>query len=154
RLSSPPRTDVGPDGPLSDSGERHLDGKIVVHRPDSGGPDNGGEREGRLQRREVFTDTRTWPAGERDELPAPAVLGFFRAEPVGVEDPRALPERRIAMQGSNPDGHKGARLDPVAVDREVVPRQPTDARGRRLQPQRFVQHLHGVFEAGPGGWFY
>jgi hypothetical protein len=145
-LSSPPRIDTGPNGPPGDRGERHVAMEILVHRTDLGSPDDGGKRKGGFQPREVFTDTRTRSAGERDEVPAVAVLGAFRTEPVGIEDERVVPHGRIPMQGIDPHRHETARLDSVAVDLDVAQRQPTDSRGGRAQPQRLVQHLNGVPE--------
>ena len=52
------------------------------------------------------------------------------------------------VQGIDSHGHKAARLDAVAIDRDVAHRQPGDPRGGRAQPQRLVQHLHGVPEPG------
>jgi hypothetical protein len=40
------------------------------------------------------------------------------------------------------------RLHSVSVDRDIASRQPRDTRRGRAQPQRFVQHLHGVPEGG------
>src|SRR6202035_3583448 len=70
---SPPRVDTGWDGPLCDSGARRFERKVLVRRTDPDRPDDGGEREGCHQHREVFTNARTWPGGARDELPAVAV---------------------------------------------------------------------------------
>src|SRR3984885_10283262 len=100
-----PRVDTGWNGPLCDSGARRLERKVLVRRTDPGRPDDGGEREGCHEHREVFTDARTWPGGERDELPAVAVPGVLQAEPIGVKDQRALPQGRIPVQGNNPHGH-------------------------------------------------
>ena len=85
---------------------------------------------------------------ERKELPAVAGLGVLRAEPVGVEVQRVGPKGRIPVQAHSSHGHQAARLHPVAVDGDVARRQPSDARGWRAQPQRLVQHLHGVSEPG------
>src|ERR1700730_4146732 len=90
-----PCVDMGWDGPLCDSGARRFERKVLVRRTDPDRPDDGGEREGCHEHREVFTDARTWPGGERDELPAVAVHGILRAEPIGIEDQRALPQSRI-----------------------------------------------------------
>src|SRR6202041_322327 len=87
----PPRVDTGWDRALCDSGARRFERKVLARRTDPDRPDDGGEREGCHEHREVFTDARTWPGGERDELPAVAVHGVLRAEPIGVKDQRALP---------------------------------------------------------------
>src|SRR5271155_564686 len=50
---SPPRVDMGRDGSLCDSGARRLERKVLVRRTDPDRPDDGGEREGCYQHREV-----------------------------------------------------------------------------------------------------
>src|ERR1700737_1616164 len=102
---------MGPDRPLGDRRERHREWEILVHRMDFGGPDNGGQREGCFQPREVFTDARTWSVEKRKKLPAVATLGTFRVEPVRVENQWVIPQGRIPMHGINPHGHKTPPLD-------------------------------------------
>ena len=54
----------------------------------------------------------------------------------------------IAVHGLDPHGDDAARLDAVAVDLDVLQRQPADPGRGRAQPQRLVQHLTRVPEPG------
>ena len=110
--------------------------------------DDGSQREGRFQHREVFTDARARSGDEREKLPAVAALGGFRAEPFGIEYQRSVPQRGIPVQGIDSHGHDGARLDSMPGDRDVADCQPRDPGGGRLQPERLAQHLDGVSEPG------
>lgn len=51
------------------------------------------------------------------------------------------------VQPIGPHRHQGPGFDAVAVDHDVAGRQSGYTRGGRTQPQRLVQHLHGVTEA-------
>ena len=111
-------------------------------------PDDGGQTEGRFEHGEVIADAGPRPTAERQVLPAIPALGVFRAESVGVEHQRVVPQGGIAMHGVDPDRHHGAGFDPVAVDVEVLHRHP-GSRGRRwAQAQRLVQHLDRVPQPG------
>ena len=74
----------------------------------------------------MFTDARARSRDERKELPTVAAFGGFRAEPVGIEDQRPVPQGGIPVQGIDSHGHDAARLNAVPTDRDVAHRQSRD----------------------------
>jgi predicted kinase len=73
---------------------------------------------------EVVADARAWIAAERQILPAIAAVGVLRAESVGVEHQRVVPQCRVVVHRVGPDQRPRSGFDPVAVDLDLLYRDP------------------------------
>ena len=123
-------------------------GKSSSQRTDLGAANDGAQGQRHCEHGEVVADAGPRPGPERQELPAVDALGDLGPEPVGIERRGSLPQRRIPLDRIDGDRHHRALLHPVSVDVDVLHDQPARRRSRRAQPQRLVQHLHGVAEVG------
>src|SRR5208337_1825269 len=96
----------------------------------------------------MITDTGPWPGTERDVLPSVYLADLVRAEPVGIELQRVVPQRRITLHAKDAHQHHAAGLYPVAVDRNVAHGGASPNGYRRAETQGFGDHLPGVSQLG------
>jgi hypothetical protein len=95
---------VGADWCCGDGGKWRDHRELRVYGLDFGAPDDGGQRQGGFEHGEVVADTGARPGAEGKVLPAVPSIGVLRAEPVGVEDQRMIPQGWIPLIAAYPSG--------------------------------------------------
>jgi hypothetical protein len=111
--------------------------------------DRGKQDDGLLEREGLAdADARARAEGQIGE--AVDALARTGEEARRVENLRILPEQAMPMQDPRGDHHPGAAIDLEARDAIRADRLARDRRGRRIEPQRLLDHCLGDDQAGQG----